>query len=78
MRNKIKRILAIIMVVLLLGMYVWSFVAAFFARPEAGSVFMASVLTTIFFPILLFIYMQTAEYLRGKGAEKKEKEINYK
>lgn len=67
--DKIKRVLAILMVIALLGMYLWSFIAAFFARPEAGSMFMASVLTTIFFPILLFIYMETAKYLKGRGVE---------
>ncbi len=62
------------MVILLLGLYVWSFVAALYARPGAGRVFMAAVFTTIFFPILLYIYIRTAEILRGKGVDKEQED----
>ena len=74
MRDKIKRVLAVVMVILLLSMYIWSFAAALTARPEAHSVFMAAILTTIFFPVLLFIYIRTAELLRGKGVDQEQEE----
>lgn len=69
MKN-IKRILAIGMVLLLLAMYVWAFVAAFTARPEAGGMFNAAIFCTVFFPVLLYIYMWTAKWLKGRGADK--------
>jgi uncharacterized membrane protein len=74
MKKKVKQILAIIMVILLLCMYLWFLVASIFARPEAHAMFLAAVATTIFFPILLFIYIRTAELLRGKGAEKPQED----
>lgn len=68
--KKIKRISAIVMVILLLSLYVWSFVAALLARPEANRMFWAAVFTTIFLPILLYIFIWTAEFLRGRGVDK--------
>ena len=77
MRKKVKRVLAIIMVIFLLSLYVWSFVAALQARPESKNVFIAAVFATICLPILLHIYIWVGDLLRGKGVdiepEKEEK-----
>ncbi len=54
--KKIKQVVAIVMCVLLVGMYVASFVAAVFAKPQAHSLFMASVGMTIMIPLLLYAY----------------------
>lgn len=54
--KKVKQIAAIIMCVLLVGMYVASFVAAIFAKPQAHGLFMASVGMTIMIPLLLYAY----------------------
>lgn len=54
--KKIKQIAAIVMCVLLVGMYVASFVAAIFAKPQAHGLFMASVGMTIMLPLLLYAY----------------------
>ena len=52
--KKIKQVVAIVMCVLLVGMYVASFVAAIFAKPQAHGLFMASVGMTIMIPLLLY------------------------
>ena len=72
--KKIKKILAILMVIFLISLYVWSFVAALQARPEANEMFWAAVFTTIFLPILLHIFIWTAEWLRGRGVDKEASE----
>lgn len=54
--KKIKQVVAIIMCVLLVGMYVASFVAAIFAKPQAHGLFMASVGMTLMIPLLLYAY----------------------
>ena len=54
--KKIKQVVAIVMCVLLVGMYVASFVAAVFAKPQAHGLFMASVGMTIMIPLLLYAY----------------------
>ena len=54
--KKIKQVVAIVMCVLLVGMYVASFGAAIFAKPQAHGLFMASVGMTIMIPLLLYAY----------------------
>lgn len=54
--KKIKQVVAIVMCVFLVGMYVASFVAAIFAKPQAHGLFMASVGMTIMIPLLLYAY----------------------
>ena len=54
--KKIKQVVAIVRCVLLVGMYVASFVAAIFAKPQAHGLFMASVGMTIMIPLLLYAY----------------------
>ena len=54
--KKIKQVVAIVMCVLLVGMYVASFVVAIFAKPQAHGLFMASVGMTIMIPLLLYAY----------------------
>ena len=54
--KKIKQVVAIVMCVLLVGMYVASFVAAIFAKPQAHGLFMASVGMTIMIPLRLYAY----------------------
>ena len=54
--KKKKQVVAIVMCVRLVGMYVASFVAAIFAKPQAHGLFMASVGMTIMIPLLLYAY----------------------
>lgn len=56
--KKIKQIAAISGVVVLLGLYVWSFIAALLAKPEANSLFWAAIFCTIFGPIVLYFFLQ--------------------
>ncbi len=52
-----KRIAAIIAIVLLAGMYLFTLYAALTARPGADSLFRASLAMTIGVPILLWILL---------------------
>lgn len=77
--KKVKQILAILMVILLLGLYVWSFVAALMAKTEAAQrVFFAAVFTTICFPILLHIIIWVAELVKGKGVDDEDRKSENK
>lgn len=74
MKN-IKKVLAIGMVVVLVAMYIWAFIASFQTGPESKGIFNAAIFCTVFFPILLYVYMWTAKWLKGRGVDKeKEKE----
>lgn len=72
MKN-IKKVLAIAVVIILVTLYIWAFAAALLAKPGAGAVFNAAIFATVFFPVLIYIYMWTAKWLKGRGVDKKEK-----
>lgn len=77
MKN-IKRVLAIGMVIVLVAMYIWAFIASFQTGPYAKGVFNAAIFCTVFFPILLYVYMWTAKWLKGRGADKSREKDNSK
>ncbi|MFQ9933490.1 MAG: hypothetical protein ACLRVQ_03560 [Lachnospiraceae bacterium] len=70
--EKIKKVLAIAVVILLVLMYIWAFISALMAKPGAGEIFNAAIFCTVFFPVLIYIYMWTAKWLKGRGTDKKE------
>lgn len=69
MKN-IKRVLAIVMIIVLVAMYIWAFIASFMTGPNAKGIFNAAIFCTVFFPILLYVYMWTAKWLEGRGVDK--------
>ncbi len=70
MKN-IKRVLAIGMIIVLVAMYIWAFIASMMTGPKAKGIFNAAIFCTVFFPILLYVYMWTAKWLKGRGVDKK-------
>lgn len=77
--KKIKRILAIGGVVILLGMYILTFISAMFATPNTHSLFFGSIAATIIIPI--FIYAYTLIYrvvFRKNGEEDYEADDSFK
>lgn len=68
-----KQILAIIGLLILVGMYVASFVCAILARPEAMGMFMTSLAMTIVIPVLMYLLL-----LMIKNREAKKGEMTYK
>lgn len=53
--DKIRRIAALIGVILLVGMYVATLISAFLATPATRDLFLASVVATVMIPILLYV-----------------------
>ena len=54
--NKIRRILAIIGIVLLAGLYIATIFAAFTASENSFGLFMASIAATIIIPVLIWLF----------------------
>ena len=73
--KKIKQIAAIIMCVILVGMYVASFIAAIFAKPQAHGLFMGSVGLTIMLPLLLYAYTIIYRVLHPAISDEEEPDI---
>jgi len=64
---KLKRIGAIALVVLLVGLYITTFILAFMKSPTAQALFQGSVITTIALPVMLYGYMLIYKYLKNRN-----------
>ena len=64
-----KQIVAIIGLLLIVGMYVASFVFALMAKPGAEGMFMASLVATVIIPIVLYIFIALDKWAKGSAPE---------
>lgn len=55
--NKAKRITAMIGVVLLLSLYLLTFISSFFSSGPTNQLFSACIFSTIVVPVMLYVYM---------------------
>ena len=55
--SKTKRVLAIIGVVILIGLYLFSLIAAILAKPYANGLFLSSVFATFIIPIFIYVFL---------------------
>ena len=65
--KKIRRITAILGIILLVGIYASTMVFALMDSPMAGRLLMASVFCTVAVPVLLYGMMLVAKNLEQKG-----------
>jgi len=71
--NKVKRIAAILGVVLLISMYLLTLVSAVFASENAHSLFLASIFCTFVVPIMLYAYILVYKLVhKNENIEKHE------
>lgn len=61
--NKVKRVAAIIGVILILSLYILSLVSAFFAKQYSSGLFAASVFSTIVIPILIWWFITVYKWV---------------
>ena len=71
MKKKVtfKQIVAVAGLLLIVGMYVASFVFALTARPGAEGMFMASLVATVIIPIVLYIFIALDKIARRNAPE---------
>ena len=55
--KKLKRIGALTLVILLIGLSILTLISAFFATPETSALFNASMFTMVTIPFFIFAYM---------------------
>ena len=55
--KKIKRMLALIGIILLLGLYGATLITSFIASPAAHALFIASLVCTGFIPVAIYIFI---------------------
>ncbi len=70
---KVKRIAAIIGIILIISMYLVSFISAFFATEYSYGLFMASIFCTIVIPLMIYLYTMVYKIVHRKD-ETEEKD----
>lgn len=68
--KKVKRIVALLGVMVLAGMYIATLVCAFLATPATRDMFMASVVATVMIPILLYVVQLIYKWLNHRTGGK--------
>ncbi len=71
MKN-IKRILSVLVVILLAGMYIASFIFALIDSPDAFECLKISIGLTILIPVLLWIYLAMFRFIKQRRQENKD------
>lgn len=66
--DKVRQIVAWIGIVIILGMYVLTFVSALMSSPAANGLFMASLTLTIIIPAAIFVFLWLRDVSR-RGKE---------
>ena len=64
--SKVKRIAAIIGLVLIASMYLISFLSALFATEYSYGLFMASIFSTIVIPIMIYLFIVVYKMVHKK------------
>lgn len=68
--EKIKRIVALVGVILLLGLYGATLVSACLVTPATRDLFMTSLVATVMIPILLYVLQLIYKWLGNRTEEK--------
>ena len=66
--SKIKRFGALALVVILISLYMTTFILAFMKSPTAQKLFQASAISTIALPVMLYGYMLIYKYLKNRNS----------
>lgn len=67
-----KRILAWIAIILLLGMYVMTFIFSLLDSSLAQQLFHASLYCTVFIPVIAWVFIMVTKLVKGRGNDKDE------
>ena len=68
--KKIKQILAIICAVLLLGLYILTFVMALTDSPDTMGMFRGCIICTIFIPLVAYVFLCLHRYAMHRSKRK--------
>lgn len=68
---RFKRFIAIASIVVLLGLYLTTFIASLFTSEAAPGLFKASVLATFIVPVYMYVYLLILRYTKNKAQESK-------
>jgi uncharacterized BrkB/YihY/UPF0761 family membrane protein len=70
--NKVKRIAAIVGIVLIASMYIISFISAFVASEYSNGLFLASIFSTVVIPIMIYGFITIYKYVHKNDKSEEE------
>ena len=73
-QSKTKRILAIIGIVILLGLYITTLLLAIFGNENTNTWFMACIIATIIVPIMMWVYSWLYNRLKADVEDARNKD----
>ena len=73
MNNKTKRIMAIIGIIILVGLYITTLLLAIFGNEHTNSWFMACIAATVIVPIMMWVYSWLYKLLKKDVADARSK-----
>lgn len=68
--KKIKRIAAVIGIVLISSMYIISIISAIFSSKQAPGLFLASIFSSVIIPIMLYCFVEIYKYVHKNDFKK--------
>ena len=71
-----KRIIAILCIIILVVPYIIALIASFMGSPSANDIFIAAIAATVILPVMMWVYLHTAKYLKKKGEKLREENDN--
>lgn len=74
--NKVKRIAALVGIVLISSMYLISFISALFASEYALGLFLTSIFSTITIPIMIYGFIAVYKYVHKNDIQKNNDNAN--
>lgn len=72
MYQKMKRILALLAVIVIALLYLTTFVLSFIQSEQSGELLMISLVATVVIPVLLYIYLWLFRLFKGEEKEKEK------
>ena len=73
MNNKTKRIMAIIGIIILVGLYITTLLLAIFGNEHTNSWFMACIAATVIVPVMMWVYSWLYKLLKKDVADARSK-----
>lgn len=68
-----KRILALITIVILVSLYIVTLIAAIAGTPNSNTLFMGALVASVVLPVLLFVIFHTYDILKSIAEKKASK-----
>lgn len=75
MNKKVKQILAIIGIVIIVGLYITTFILAITGDENTHDLFIASIFATVVIPVMIYVIQWLYKLIKGQAEETRTKDL---